>query len=123
MGRRARHLRVGNLDGRHGRVEIVVPDAPVRLHTWMRIGTGYNLGRRPGARWYTGVALRWPGKDDSGAAWFGDVLAPLGRRGSPVELALGGQVGFGRMYHESIGAMGGFESWRLTAGLRYSFGR
>lgn len=68
-----------------GRCAAAVPEPPVPARTWLRIGTGYNLGRRGGK--------------------------------------LSGQFGLGEMYHESIDVSGKYTSWRVGAGLRYSFWR
>lgn len=129
------YFRVADLDQRHFRVEIAVPEPPVPARTWLRIGTGKNLGRRGGARWLTGVAMtlpgsQWltggailPGDGDSHLAFFGDGFVPLGNDASPVELKLSAQLGLGNIYHESLGVNGKYTSWRFGAGLRYSFGR
>ena len=130
------YVRVGDLDKRHFRVELAVPEPPVPARTWLRIETGKNLGRRRGARWIAGVATILPGAQwltgvptsvsgngDSHVALFGDAFVPLGHPASPVELKLSAQVGFGDVYHESIGANGTYTSWQFGAGVRYSFGR
>ena len=117
------YLRLLDLDEKHIRVEVAVPEPPVPGHTWVRIGAGYNLGRRAGTRWITGLAMAWPGGDDSHRAFFGDVLVPVGQGATPLELKFSAQLGFGDIYHESIGADGTYTSWRFAAGLRYSFGR
>ena len=122
------YVRVGDLDKRHFRVELAVPEPPVPARTWLRVGTGKNLGRRGGARWFAGVATTLPGAQSSGdgdshVAFFGDAFVPIGHRSSPVELKLSAQFGFGDIYHESIGANGTYTSWQFGAGVRYSFGR
>jgi hypothetical protein len=130
------YFRLADLDKRHFRVEIAVPEPPVPARTWLRIGTGKNLGRRGGARWMTGVAMTLPGAQwltgvptslsgdgDSHVAFFGDAFVPVGRGANPVELKLSAQLGLGDIYHESIGVNGEYTSWRFGAGLRYSFGR
>lgn len=117
------YFRLFDLDDKHVRVEVAVPEPPVPAPTWVRIGTGYNLGRRGGTRWFAGVATPWPGGDDSHHAAFGDLFVPLGQGAAPMELRLSAQFGLGDIYHESIGANGTYTSWRFAAGLRYSFGR
>jgi hypothetical protein len=117
------YLRLSDLDRKHFRVEVAVPEPPVPGRTWLRIGTGYNLGRRAGSRWITGVATTWPGGGDPHMAFFGDAFVPLGQGASPAELKLSAQFGFGKIYHESISMNGAYTSWRLGAGVRYSFGR
>lgn len=130
------YFRLADLDKRHFRVEIAVPEPPVPARTWLRIATGKNLGRRGGARWITGVAMTLTGSQwltgvptslsadgDSHVAFFGDAFVPVGHAANPVELKLSAQFGLGDIYHESISAMGKYTSWRFGAGLRYSFGR
>jgi len=130
------YFRLADLDKRHFRVELAVPEPPVPARTWLRIGAGKNLGRRGGARWITGVAMTLPGAQwitgvptslsgdgDSHVAFFGDAFVPVGHGTNPVELKLSAQFGFGDIYHESIGANGTYTSWNFGAGLRYSFGR
>ena len=130
------YFRVGDLDHRHFRVELAVPEPPVPARTWLRIGMGKNLSRRGGARWITGVAMTLPGSQwitgvpttlsgdgDSHVAFFGDAFVPVGHGANPVELKLSAQVGFGDIYHESMSTLGQYTSWRFGAGLRYSFGK
>jgi hypothetical protein len=130
------YFRAGDIDTKHFRVDLSVPEPPVPARTWLRIGAGKNLGRRGGARWIVGVATTLPGAElitgvptnlsgdgDSHMAFFGDAFVPIGHGARPVELKLSTQIGFGDIYHESLDMTGKYTSWRLGAGLRYSFGR
>lgn len=112
------YLRLGALDGRHARLDLVVPDPPALGHQWVRVAMASNEGRAPGTRWLLGLSrpLDGPG----GSLLTGEVLLPVGR---DLEFMLGGRLGVGSLYHETIGADGSYSSWRVTAGLRVSFVR
>jgi hypothetical protein len=111
------YLRLGHLDRRHARLDLILPDPPATGDPWVRVAVGFNQGRQGGGRWLVGMASR-RFRERAGLQWSGEVFLPLSR---DLELALEGRTGMGLIYHESIGANGTYTSWRLTAGLRASF--